>query len=161
MDVNKVKSLLDKYFAGISTLQEEQQLRDYFSGTQVADCLMEDKAFFLAANDMQRLPEMDNEVKQRLHRQLSRQIDGWNRVEKSSFRSVRRIDLRWMAGIAASLTLLFSLGYYLNNRPQQTSLALHDTYTDPRDAAVETQKALMKFSIDLNKGLDKVNEATN
>ncbi len=161
MDVNDVKALLDKYFAGDSSLQEEQQLQEYFSGTHVDASLMEEKVFFLATYDMQRLPETDEKVEQQLRGKLSHLIDGWNMVEKTSVRSVRRVDLRWIAGIAASLAILFSFGYFLNNHQRETSVAMHDTYTDPRDAAVEAQKALMKFSVDLNKGLDKVNEATN
>ena len=165
MDVNKVKVLLDKYFAGASSLQEEEQLREYFSSNQVDASLKEDRAFFLAASDAMQLPETDEAERKRLQAKLSRQIDGWNMVEKTSVRSVRRVDLRWIAGIAASLTLLFSFGYFLNNHQQQASVAMHDayhdTYTGPRDAAAEAQKALMKFSVDLNKGLDKVSEATN
>ncbi len=165
MDVNKVKALLDKYFAGTSSLQEEELLRAYFSSNQVDASLEKDQAFFLAATDVMQLPETDEETKQSLQTKLSRQIDGWNMVEKTSVRSVRRVDLRWIAGIAASLALLFSFGYFLNSHQQQASVAMHDTYhdtyTDPRDAAAEAQKALMKFSVDLNKGLDKVSEATN
>jgi len=161
MGVNEVKALLDKYFAGNSSLQEERLLQEYFSGSHVDVSLMEEKAFFLAASDMQHLPETTEKEKRHLQDKLSHVIDGWNMVEKTSVRSVRRVDLHWIAGIAASLLFLFSFGYYLNNHQQETSVAMQDTYTDPRDAAAEAQKALMKFSVDLNKGLDKVSEATN
>lgn len=161
MDVNEVRALLDSYFAGTSSLQEEELLKEYFSSSQVDDSLKDEKVFFLAACDIQHLPQTTEREQRDLQGKLSRLVDGWNMVEKTSARSVRRSDLHWMAGIAASLLILFSFGYFLNNHQQEVSVAMHDTYTDPRDAAAEAQKALMKFSVGLNKGLDKVSEATN
>lgn len=79
-------------------------------------------------------------------------------VEKTAVRVVRRINLRWLGGVAASLLLLVFLGLYFNSRQEEPPVTMQDTFSDPRDAAAEAQRALTKFSVDLNRGLDKMNE---
>jgi hypothetical protein len=50
----------------------------------------------------------------------------------------------------------------VNSRTDEKDFATQqDTYDNPEDAYAETQRALMKFSKSLNKGLAKVDEATN
>ena len=96
-----------------------------------------------------------------LEQRLSRQIDSWNRVEKTANRRARTIGLRWMAGIAASLLLLFAIGLLVDRQQKQAQYAVQqDTFDDPRDAYAETQKALMMFSKSINKGLNKVENVT-
>lgn len=160
MDANEIKVLTEKYFEGMTSVEEERLLLDYFSGDNVDASLMDDCKFFMALNSMRVMPEGDEETESRLRDRLSRQIDGWNMVEKTSIRVARRIDLRWFGGLAASLLLVLSLGLYFNSRQEESPITMQDTFSDPRDAAAETQRALMKFSVDLNKGLDKINEIT-
>lgn len=160
MDANEIKVLAEKYFEGLTSVEEERLLLDYFSGDNVDASLMDDCKFFMALNGMRVMPEGDEETESRLRDRLSRQIDGWNMVEKTSIRVVRRIDLRWLGGLAASLLLVLSLGLYFNSRQEESPITMQDTFSDPRDAAAETQRALMKFSVDLNKGLNKINEIT-
>lgn len=160
MDANEIKVLTEKYFEGMTSVEEERLLLDYFSGDNVDASLMDDCKFFMALNGMRGMPEGDEETESRLRDRLSRQIDGWNMVEKTSIRVARRIDLRWFGGLAASLLLVLSLGLYFNSRQEESPITMQDTFSDPRDAAAETQRALMKFSVDLNKGLDKINEIT-
>ncbi len=80
-------------------------------------------------------------------------------VEKHSNRRARTVSLRWMAGMAASVAVLLTLGTYLNNRESTARPIATDveTYDNPKDAAGETERALTKFSIAINKGLDKIN----
>ena len=89
---------------------------------------------------------------------LESRIDTWNIVERSSTKKVVSKSLRWAVSIAASLLLLISLGVLLNQQEDANSFALQeDTYTNPEDAYKETRKALMLFSENLNKGLNKLN----
>ncbi len=93
---------------------------------------------------------------------LARQVDQWNAVEKTALRRARRGSLGWAAAIAASVVLLAATGLYIGNRPAEPAdMAAYDTYSDPEDAAVAAERALTKFSKELNKGLDKVGETEN
>ena len=67
-------------------------------------------------------------------------------------------------GIAASLILLFSVGifiYHQEKEAQLTNIEPTDTYDNPEDAYAEANRALLKFSKSLNKGLEKVEDVTN
>lgn len=71
-----------------------------------------------------------------LEERLSRQIDGWNRVEKTTKRRGRTVLMRWVTGVAASLLILFGLAFMAYRHTEQ-----------------QTERALVAFSESLNKGL--------
>ena len=148
MDVNEIKTLVDKYFEGIATTAEERRLKDYFMGDDVDASLKADREFFLVAVQTSRFPETDAAEAKAREQRLSRQIDAWNRVEKSSSR-------------AASILVILSLGVFISERQDRQEMTMEDTYSDPRDAAAETQRALTKFSIALNKGLGKLEKKSD
>lgn len=155
MDTDNIRQLLDRYYDGQTNEREEQVLKDYFLQDDVPPQWVTDQRLFrqlYGAN----MPTIDG-----LEQRLSRQIDGWNRVEKTANRRSRTVGLRWMAGIAASLLLLFTIGLLVDRQQKQAQYAVQqDTFDDPRDAYAETQKALMMFSKSINKGLNKVENVT-
>ena len=155
MDTDNIRQLLDRYYDGQTSEREEQELKDYFLQDDVPPQWATDQRLFrqLYGADM---PTIDG-----LEQRLSRQIDGWNRVEKTAGRHARTVGLRWITGIAASLLLLFAIGLLADRQQKQAQYAAQqDTFDDPRDAYAETQKALMMFSKSINKGLNKVENVT-
>lgn len=155
MDTDNIRQLLDRYYDGQTSECEEQVLKDYFLQDDVPPQWATDQRLFrqLYGADM---PAVDG-----LEQRLSRQIDSWNRVEKTASRRARTVGLRWIAGMAASLLLLFAIGLLVDRQQKQAQYAVQqDTFDDPRDAYAETQKALMKFSESINKGLNKVENVT-
>ncbi len=145
-----IQTLIDKFYDGKATEEEELRLMDFFAGNDVPPELQEEKEFF---TEYFRLGEaMPGDLR------LESRIDAWNIVERNSTRKVVGKSLRWAVGIAASLLLLISLGVFLNQQEDANSFALQeDTYTNPEDAYKETRKALMLFSENLNKGLNTLN----
>lgn len=155
MDTDNIRQLLDRYYDGQTSECEEQVLKDYFLQDDVPPQWATDQRLFrqLYGADM---PAING-----LEQRLSRQIDGWNCVEKTASRRTRTIGLRWIAGMAASLLLLFAIGLLVDRQQKQAQYAVQqDTFDDPRDAYAETQKALMIFSKSINKGLNKVEHVT-
>lgn len=155
--------ILDLYFrlTPLTMVPETPEVQELaklmrINPTQVAEELAPDAAYFEA---LHRLQMPDERVGQEFVTRLSRQVDQWNAVEKSSGSRARRMSLRVVGMVAASLLLLFSLGMYLNNRQGQPAMMVEqrDTFNNPEDAAAAAGKALAKFSSALNKGLDKVN----
>lgn len=156
MNVNEIKTLLDRFYDGQTTGAEDEQLKRFFDSDDVPPEMAEEQAFF------QQLHANTPPVPDGLEQRISKQIDGWNTIEKTSTRRARIVSLRWIIGIAASLLLIFSIGLFVNSRTDEKDFATQqDTYDNPEDAYAETQRALMKFSKSLNKGLAKVDEATN
>jgi hypothetical protein len=154
MTTAKIQEMLDRFYNAETTAREELMLKRFFQGDDVPPGLQADKLLFSQLfNDRVDVPGD-------LEARLSNDIDCWNMVEKSTLRRARVMSLRWIAGVAASLMLLFTLGTYLNNRPSTArpyANNLKETYDNPQDAAGETERALTKFSIAINKGLSKIN----
>lgn len=104
-----------------------------------------------ALKDENRLPEG-------LCRRLEEQIDSWAVQEKRGKRfGLRKQWLYRISGMAASLLLCIGIFIYNSTAGSQPRLA--DTYTDPQEAAVVAEKALLLLSDNLNKGFNQVNKA--
>jgi len=93
-----------------------------------------------------------------LSRRLEEQIDAWAATEEKKTRSLtRRQTLYWLSGIASSILLCIGLFQY--EASYQAHDRLSDTYTNPKDAAVAAEKALLLLSQNLNKGISQVDNA--
>lgn len=153
MDVNEMKTLLDKFYEGQTSEAEEEALRRAaHEGRLPADD--EEKAFLdslLSGTD----------IPKGLEERLSRQIDSWNSVERSFMRNTRTATLKWIGSVAAAILLLFTIGMVLNDRQDEQQYSQKDTYDNAEDAYAQTQKALLEMSESLNMGLNKVDKAVN
>ena len=151
MNVNEIKTLIDKYYEGTTTENEEQQLKAFFASGEVPAEMLDEKAFFNAFL----MPEPTIPV--HLEKRIEHQIDGWNMVEKTVSRRARTISMRWISGIAASIVLVVSVAVFINSRADQHEYVVQeDTYDNPQDAYAETQRALKFFSSKMNKGLAQI-----
>lgn len=151
MDVNEMKTLLDKFYEGQTSEAEEEALRRAArEGTLPADD--EEKAFLTGLLSGTDIPDG-------LEERLDRQIDCWNSVERSFMRHTRTATLKWIGAVAAAILLLFSVGMILNERQEERQYSQKDTYDNAEDAYAQTQKALQEMSECLNMGLNKMDKA--
>lgn len=139
MDYPTIKALLDKYWEGETSLQEEAQLQAYFQQAQTIDArLKADAAWFgytqtQAAQQSQRsMPTFQQ--RPTIHRRL----------------------LAW--AVAASIALAMGLGWWTSqHQPELPIVAVQqvpkDTYDDPRVAYEATKAALKRLSRGLKKGV--------
>ena len=154
MTTEQIKPLLEKYYDAETTASEEQALKEYFQREDVPEDLQADQALF------RQLYAPDVIEPYGLATRLGQDIERWNVLEKTTQRRARVVSMRWIAGVAACMLVLFSFSSYLNKRPRAASAYatnLKETYDNPHDAAGEAERALTKFSIAINKGLDKIN----
>lgn len=153
MTIEEVKPMLQRYYNAETTPDEERQLRQFFQGPAVPASLQADRALF--AQLYAPVPQPPQGMETRMAQEMER----WNVLEKSVARRARLVGMRWIAGVAASMLALVTLGTYLNHRPSTArpyAANLRETYDNPRDAAGETERALTKFSMAINKGLSKI-----
>jgi len=153
-----IKELLERFYEGNTSEAEEDLLKEYFSGNDIAEELKPEQVFFKA------LQTDEAAVPNQLEERLERQIYQWNMVEKTARRSATHVSLRWIVGIAASLLILFSIGIFINRQDKEMNLSSieeADTYDNPEDASAEAARALTKFSKSLNKGLGTLEKITN
>ena len=93
-----------------------------------------------------------------LSERLEQQIEAWAAAEKKETirSSFHRRSLYWLSGAAA--VALLCIGIFQFVAPEKEH-QLADTYTNPQEAAIAAQEALAFLSVNLNKGIEQVNEA--
>ena len=96
-----------------------------------------------------------------LEERLSAKIDEWEKEEKqqkAQHRTLLPRTLRYTAA-AASVALVFGVGYHLLSQEQYVNLAEQDTYQDPLLAKQEAERALTLLAVNLNKGMGHLEKA--
>lgn len=136
MEWSEIDSLLEKYFDGETSLNEEQQLRDYFS-TQVPEPHLQQYQSLFGYFDQAKFEE------------YPKQLPIFETVKPT-----RNRMLWWSA--AASVVVLVgwsTFAFLQTNATEQSDLG---TYEDPKVAFEATQKALTLLSSQVNVGIETV-----
>ena len=129
MELANIESLLDSYFEGETSLDQENILRDYFSSANVAPHLMAYQGLFVG---------LKNAQKEISKRDVS--------LPKASTNS-----RKWWLGIAASLLVLLGvvgLKFSEKKMTNQERLALIEFY--------KTKETLLLVSKSFNKGSEEI-----
>jgi len=143
--IAEIRKLLDRFYTGETTLEEEQILQDYFSSTSIPEELMPDRDLFrtLGTSDSVAVPEGLNQ----------KILDVIDQQEKKVHRT-RRISVFSLSGLAAGLLVVIALymGYFRADRPGMLAYQMTDTYENPQDAYEEARRTLAFVSAKLNTG---------
>lgn len=147
MDLKKAEVLIEKYYNGETSPEEELQLREFFrTAENIPEHLMPEKELFSLY-----LKAADEEVP--IHgyiKNLERVIDSRSVTSPGTRKSI----IYRISGIAAGIALLLTSYFLLVNKPftDDRRQALKDTYENPQLAYEETQKVLLYISQKMNKG---------
>jgi len=138
MKRQEAEILLKKYFDAETTLQEEQQLKEYFQQGHIEKDLMPYSVLFSGIGQMQQIRPDDQTGEQIMDYILEKESEG-----KSRYRYL------WLtiSGVAASLLLAVGGMLYFQQQP------FRDTFSDPDHALVYAQQTLQFVSSRYNKGL--------
>jgi len=140
-----IEHLIEKFYEGISTPEEERLLSEYFLNKENADERWKDEQqLFRLLHDSQ--IQVPAGVSERLDKLIQQQ----EAQEKSSPR--KRTWLYWISSAAAVALLCIGL-FFAIRKPSPPLMA--DTFKDPKEAALVAQQTLTYMSVQLNKGLDK------
>lgn len=143
--IAEIRKLLDRFYTGETTLEEEQILQDYFSSTSIPEELMPDRDLIrtLGTSDSVAVPE---DLNQKI-------LDVIDQQEKKVVRT-RRISVFSLSGLAAGLLVVIALymGYFRADRPGMLAHQMTDTYENPQDAYEEARRTLAFVSAKLNTG---------
>lgn len=148
MRKNEIKYLVQKYFEGDTSLEEEQLLNDYFQAEKVDEDLLEFKPFFSGLNEMKKNQESDNTTAEIMDYILAKE-----NTEKSKYRRM------WLSvtGIAASVIIILGgILVYENSRSQ-----FKDSFTDPDEAYVYAEQTLLYVAEKYNKGISQLPQIKN
>ena len=136
MELNRIEDILAKYFQGETSIAEENELKEYFSSSNVAQHLEQYKPMF----------GYFSQVKQQ------------KSTQTIPLKTKKR-NVAWLS-IAASAVVLLGIGTYFYVAEKDTAPVVAQselgTYDDPEEALAATQKALALLSNNVNVGIESV-----
>ncbi|HEX2393795.1 MAG TPA: hypothetical protein VHI78_00520 [Bacteroidales bacterium] len=151
MEKNQIHRLLEKYFEGSTTLEEEKALRDFFSvsGDDNPDLLPLKRQFeIFSAGQSLSFNTLD------LESGIIKSIEDF---EQKQIPPVRKPGItRYLVAASIAIAVLLSGIFILKSQNKQ----IRDTYTDPQIAYAETQKALLLISQKMNEGMQPLTNIT-
>lgn len=145
MDSRKIEELLNKYWDCETSLEEEQQLREYFQGTDIPQQHKETASLF----------RYFNEHKKKTLNEVSFEKEVIAKVKSGPKGKVTSLVYNAMR-IAAGVAVLVVATYFVRNEVRKsTPQEIVDTYDDPKLAFEETKKALKMISRGFGTAEDK------
>lgn len=152
MGTKDIEKLLADFYDGNTSLEQETELYRCLLDADVPEHLKADKKAFLALYESSH--NLSTTTPPNLEDRLNNLID--NLEVKERFKS-KKIGWKWIGGIAASVAIIVSLSIYIFSGHKYNNTPLYvDTYSDPEEAYIQTQKALLLASNKLNKGFDQL-----
>jgi len=148
MDFNRIEALLEKYFEGKSTEAEEKELQQHMKRSDLPEHLKESAVLFEFYQHQQAELVLGKEFDKKLLAQLDT-----NSIDN---KPTHKLDWGFYLRIAASVIIVFTVGFMLMKNPIRMNAMKEDTYDDPQKAYEETKKALMMLSSKMNESTEKV-----
>jgi hypothetical protein len=154
MKEEDLKRLIDRYYSGESTEEEEIALRDYFKKGNIPEGFEAEKVIFGFYSESEDIPEPSIDFEARI-------LAGIDASERQNASLKLKKYLLPLIGTAAGILLLAGSYFFFAGRAESS-----DTFKDPEIAYAETIKILREVSLQLNRGaqvlepVGKMNEAT-
>ena len=149
--IDEIRKMLDRFYLGETTLEEEKMLQAYFLSNAVSEEFIPDKDLFQSIG-----PENKSiAVPDDLNEKISASID---QVERSATRT-RRISVFSLSGLAAGLLVMIAVYLFYIRTDSPSLLAsqkMTDTFEDPEDAYEEAKRTLAYVSAKLNRGTSEL-----
>ncbi len=139
MNAEELNKLLEKYYNGESTREEEKTLREYFASENVPEGFEAEKEIFRYYESPFVIPEPMYGFEER----ILAGINASESVKPDAFNTRRYLIP--LLGAAASILILVGSYFFLAQKDE-----LKDTYSDPKIAYAETMKILMDVSSKMN-----------
>jgi hypothetical protein len=147
MNSRRIEELLRMYYEGLTSLEEEKELREFFSSSEIPPGLAGDAELFrsIVEESEDELPLQEFEEK------------FLSRIEEPPVipMNTRRKRLYFISGIAAGLLLL--TGLFFTFRSDIYLKPTWESAKNPAEALAQTQQALMLVSSSFNAGIEKIN----
>jgi hypothetical protein len=154
MKEEELKRLIERYYNGESTEEEEKSLRDFFRRNDVPIGYEAEKSIFGYYDESENIPEPSIDFEARI-------LAGIDAAEKQRGTQNSKRYLIPLISAAAGFLLLAGSYFFIINRTKQG-----DTFSDPAIAYAETVKILRDVSSRMNHGAQalepvaKINEVT-
>ncbi len=134
MDSKRLEELLQKYWDCETSLEEEQQLHEYFRNENVSEKLKATADLF---------HYFEQQKNKSVNEQFDKTILGRLKKPKGKVTNLLQTSLRIAAGVAVLVVAVFFVREEIR---KNDTVAMEDTYDDPQKALEETKKALLMIS---------------
>lgn len=167
-DYQHISTLLEKYWESETTLEEESQLTDFFTQSEVPAEFQAFQFLFLAkaeATEPVLSKDFDLNIltmiaEENLMQSESKVVQMQPNNEKNEIRR-----LRWFAGIAASIALLLAAYIFIPKANEQNTIVEKKLTEEEKNQALKSYKqakaALFFVSAKMNQGTQKAAEGMN
>jgi len=149
MDYKNINHLLEKYWEGETSLQEEETLQQYFNHNNVAPELKQFKSLFQFFKE-----EQDVMISDDFEKRLLQEIEKEQKVVPAKIRK-----LSWMTSIrtiaAVGILLMGAIFVFQNLQPKETDVWAKYEIEDEAAAIEATKAALALLSGKMKKGSKK------
>jgi hypothetical protein len=142
MNLHEIELLLQKFFDGETSLEEEKQLKDFFTRGDIPMHLQPMAGYFHFIGR---------------EREMELNSSPLGRISSEESKVARLLDFKrpwiyWASGVAASILILIAV--FVKFDP--FSPRIENTYQDPQTAYLEAKKILYFVSDKLNKGTSRL-----
>ncbi|MBK5280105.1 MAG: hypothetical protein JJE09_14700 [Bacteroidia bacterium] len=137
MESKQIEQLLEKYWNAETSLEEEQQLRDFFRSESIPEGMKETAELFRYFDHQKKVQLTEPSFDGNVVRKIS--------ANRPAAKSVKMYFN--YARIAAGLVVVVAATYFVGQEVRKSYPAeVTDTYSDPKLAFEETKKAFMMLS---------------
>lgn len=159
METKDIKQLLEEFYAGTTTSEQEKYLHDFFQQKNIPVELETEKNIFLKIYEGLSKSQSDQDIPEGFNNRIEGLIENLANNEK---RAKRATILRWTIGAAASIALLVGIAGYWNNNPK-TLIGNASTQQDERvwEAYMEAQDMILYVAQEMNAGSEPINEVNS
>jgi hypothetical protein len=144
MKEEKLKELLERYYNGDTTSEEEYLLKEYFSGNNILPGYEAEKEIFRYYSADEKATAPSGNLESRILEAIDI-LEEKQKLKNAFFERNRLIIL----SVAASLLILIGSYYFFLYKTEPK-----DTYNDPQIAYAETKQILYDISVKLNRGTE-------
>jgi hypothetical protein len=148
MDLNRAKILLDRYWNCVSTVEEEQQLIEFFNSNEVPDSLAEVAQLFKYYAAQKSIKLSDKNFDAGLLGKVQNKKSPRIRKLETDFQNYMRVAAVIVIVIGGSL--VFRMGLWQGEKPPM--VLVEDTFKTPEEAFAETKKAFELIAAKMNAG---------
>ena len=142
----EIKQLLEAFYNGTATEQEEETLRQVMTSTDCPAELEQERKLFLS---LSQLAATTPSIPEGLEERISTAID--QRAHSSHPTRFRHRMWLWTSGIAASL--IIGIGILRLNSSEWNAPTPQDTFSDPHEAYAVLKSTLLEVYAHLNEGM--------
>ena len=156
-DEKKIERLLADFYNGDTTPEEETFLAQFFNNHEISEKWHVDRDLFNFLYDPTRMSLPEGTSKR-----LESAID--KHIAETTIKSISKSRRLYFTLLNAAAVVLLCMGLFFSQRSASNQDFIADTYTNPAEAAIATEQALLYVSAKLNQGLsplEKVIESVN